>query len=51
MSVSRVTCPGCGTVLQLPAGFTAGKIKCPKCAKVLALKSPSPTPTSGPNAP
>ena len=44
MNAFQVTCPGCGTILKLPAGFSAGKIKCPKCAKVLALQNPSPSP-------
>lgn len=35
-----VICPGCSTNLQLPTGFTTGKIKCPACGKSLALKMP-----------
>ena len=51
MNAFQVTCPGCGTILKLPAGFSAGKIKCPKCAKVLALQNPSPSPTPAPQQP
>ena len=50
---SIITCPGCSAKLQLPAGFTTGKIKCPTCGKSLALKTPQApvAPQTVPNQP
>ncbi len=49
MAARRVICPGCQTTLQLPESSAALKVKCPKCAKVLAIAAPqSPAATQRP---
>ncbi|MEO9935074.1 hypothetical protein [Rhodopirellula bahusiensis] len=41
MTGRRIVCPQCSTTLQLPATMGAGKVKCPKCELMLAVRAPA----------
>ncbi|EGF26985.1 hypothetical protein RBWH47_04024 [Rhodopirellula baltica WH47] len=40
MAGRRIVCPQCKTTLQIPATMGAGKVKCPKCELMLAVRAP-----------
>ncbi|MCC9601174.1 zinc-ribbon domain-containing protein [Stieleria sp. JC731] len=51
MSIKRLSCPGCGTTMNVPASMA--KAQCPSCGQVFLTNQPSsanaPTPARGPS--